>query len=317
MTTKFTVKITKDGTNWQTVYDDVAVDATIKQTILGDVDKFGIKKFYPTSTINNQEWFVDMADPVSTPCFTNLPTITMVDEIDDIGGLKAFQTSADQVRMEANSVAGKKSLNVEITGYRKWVSGTNTEGRLFQDYGGRGGHHSNSTTTRACWGSAYKACLNSDGKAEFRKEVNHPAYCGDKATLQATTKTLLGHWIGQKLVIYNLPKDANGKIYPKLEYYIDDGCDNAGKLVIKGNETRWRKVTEYVDKGGWSTSDSDFVSTCPPLDSNYVHQYRQRDEIFNTSGSVGLDYNCIGVYRTDGITARWKYLSAREITPPV
>lgn len=279
------------------------------------VDKWGIKQIYPTSTVNVQEWYVDMASPTTTPRFTNLPAITMVSETDDIGGTKALETSATQVRMEANSVSGKKALNVEITSYSKWTAGSNANGYMAQDYGGRGGHHSDSTPERKCMGSAYKGAYMQTGTAKCRKEVEHPNYASSKNEVQATTKPLKGHWIGRKTVIYNIVE--NGKTYPKIEVYVDDGCDLNGTLVVKGNETRWRKVTEYVDRGGWSADSTGWNTTCPPLDSNYAHTYRKVDEIMNTSGMVGFDFNCIAVWRTDDVTMRWKYLSAREITTTV
>lgn len=311
MSKRVKLDVTKDGSSWATVYDSIVQDYRVTEPPIVSLDKLGIKKIYPTK---DQEWFVDMANPAGTPRFTNLPTLVSVDEVDDIGGLKAFQTSASQVRMEANSITGQKSLNVEITCYSKWVAGSNANGYMAQDYGARGGHHSDSTAARKCMGSAYKGAYMQTGKAKCRKEVEHPNYADSKNEQVATTKPLKGHWLGRKTIIYNIVE--LGKTYPKIELYVDDGCDLNGALVVKGNENRWKKVTEYVDRGGWSADSTGWNSTCPALDSNYAHAYRKVDEIMNTSGMVGFDYNCIGVWRTDDVTTSWKYLSSREITPP-
>lgn len=319
MTKSVKFETTQDGSVWNTIFNNTVFDYKVTESAIiiplptdSTFDKFGIKKLYPTK---DQEWFVDMANPAGTQRFVNLPSITIVDEPDDTGNMKAFQTSADQVRLEANSIAGKKALNVEVQAYCKWMEGKNDSGYLYQFYGGRGGHHSDSTDARKCLGSAYKSSIMDDGNAKERKEVEHPNYASNKAAALATSKPLKGHWLGHKLALYNITE--NGKQYPKIETWVDDGCDNGdGKLVIKGNENRWRKVTQYVDRGGWAAGNSGWNESCPALDSNYVHQFRKLDEILNSSGMVGFEYNCIGVWRTDGVTVRWKGLSAREIVPP-
>jgi hypothetical protein len=264
----------------------------------GTLDKFGIKKLYPTVSGGN-EWFVNMADPYSDPLLKNRETLTKQSD----GSWQVSGGSNGQVRLEAWSPENKKWLNVEITEYAKIVSGSN---ELLQLYS-RGGHH---TSSNECLGSAIKARLYGDGEARWVKEVNHPAYTSNRGAMQATDDPLKGRWIGFKAVIYNFVE--NGKTYVRMESYIDDDVtDSNGNLKIANN---WKLASVVQDKGGWSTSDSDFNAACAPLNKDSTQQYRQRDEIINTSG--GTSTQNIAAFRSDNLTWNWKYLSVREIVPP-
>jgi Big-like domain-containing protein/glucodextranase-like protein len=261
----------------------------------GTLDKFGIEKVYPTVSGGN-EWYVDMNDPASDPNFRNLPSMTKQPD-------GSWQVSASQVRMEAWSPSGEKWLNVEITGYAKMVGGSN---ELIQWYS-RGGHH---TSSNECLGSAYKGRLYGDGEARWVKEVTHPAYTSNKGSVQATSTPLMDRWVGFKAVIYNFVE--NGKTYVGMESYIDDDVtDSNGNLVI-GNNWELASVTE--DKGGWSTGNPDFNSSCAPSNKDSTQQYRQRDEILNLPG--GTSTQNIAAWRSDSLTWNFKYLSVREIAAP-
>jgi hypothetical protein len=258
-------------------------------------DKFGIEKIYQTKTGGN-EWYVNMADPKSDSMFRNLPSMTKQSD-------GSWQVSASQVRMEAWSPENKKWQNVEITEYAKIVGGSN---ELLQMYS-RGGHH---TDSNQCLGSAYKGRLYGDGHAAFVKEITHPAYAGNRGTVQVTNTPLEGRWVGFKAVIYNFVE--NGKTYVHMESYIDDDVtDSNGNLVIKNN---WKLASVVEDKGGWSSNDSDFNASCFPTNMDSTHQYRQRDEIHNLPG--GTSTQNIAAFRSDDLTWDWKYLSVREIQAP-
>jgi hypothetical protein len=293
---KITARATDKAGNLKWFEVPITVTATSTSPTL--LDKFGIKKIYQTKSGGN-EWFVNMDDPTSDPLFRNLPSMTKQTD----GSWQVSGGTKGQVRMEAWSPPDKKWLNVEITGYAKMVSGTN---ELIQWYS-RGGHH---TSTNECLGSAYKARLYGDGDAAWVKEVTHPAYAGNRGSMQATTTALADRWVGFKAVIYNFVE--NGKTHVRMESYIDDAVtDSAGKLVIKNN---WKLASVVEDKGGWSTSDADFNSTCAPLNKDSTQQYRQRADIINTGG--GTSTQNIAAWRSDDLTWNWKYLSAREIVPP-
>jgi hypothetical protein len=276
------------------------------------VDRFGIKKIYPDApSPKNKEWAVNMDNPSSTANFKNLPTITKQ-------GDGSFQTSASQVRMEAWSPVGNKWQNVEITAYNKWLSGTPQYNYIWQMYRG-GGHHSANTTSQKCWGAAYKvAMLSKDTcSTQCRKEINHPAYCNDRATTKTSTKPLLNRWIGMKQVTYQYLK--NGKTFVRMEVWVDDDVTDAnGNLVIKND---WKLFSNTNDEGGWTVESgrmaTDFNPSCPPLNKDSTQQFRQPDEILNMPGQcndTAVNQN-LCAWRTDDVTNNWKYLSVREITP--
>jgi hypothetical protein len=283
-----------DNTGKQSI-KSISVSVTIPTTSSG-LDKFSIKKIYPTKIAGN-EWYVNMNDPTSDSMFRNLPPMTKQPD-------GSWQVSKDQVRMEAWSPPNQKWLNVEITEYAKIVGGSHD---LLQMYS-RGGHH---TSSDPCLGSAYKARLYGSGNAAWVKEVTHPAYAGNRGTIQATTKPLDGRWVGFKAVIYNIV-GSDGRTYVHMESYIDDDVtDSNGNLIIKNN---WKLASTYDDKGGWATNDSDFTPNCFPVNKDSTHQYKQRDEIMNMSG--GTSTQNLAAFRSDQQTWNWKYLSVREIQAP-
>lgn len=248
-------------------------------------DSFGVEKIYPTATGGN-EWYVNMDDPRDDPNFRNLGNVQFSKNRDG-----SWKVSADQIRMEAWSPSGEKWLNVEITEYAKIEGGSN---ELLQMYS-RGGHHTNRDQ---CLGSAYKARLYGDGLAAWNKEVTHPAYAGNRGSVQAT-EPLEHKWIGFKAVIYNFVE--NGKTYVRLESYIDEDVTGSnGRLVVKNN---WKLASVYEDRGGWATSNSDFNPSCG----------RDRDEILTKPG--GTSTQNIAAFRSDGLSWSFKYLSVREIQP--
>lgn len=251
-----------------------------------EVDSFGVEKLYPT-TAGGNEWYVNMDNPTNGPNFRNLGNVHFSKNADG-----SWRVSADQIRMEAWSQENEKWLNVEITEYAKIESGSN---ELLQMYS-RGGHH---TSRDECLGSAYKARLYGDGEAAWNKEVTHPAYAGNRGSMQATDRSLEDRWIGFKAVIYNFVE--NGNTYVRLESYIDDDVTDAnGNLVVKNN---WKLASVYEDKGGWATRDSDFNASCG----------RDRDEILTQAG--GTSSQNIAAFRSDDLTWSFKYLSVREINP--
>jgi hypothetical protein len=139
--------------------------------------------------------------------------------------------------------------------------------------------------------------------------VTHPAYTSNRGSVQATANSLEGKWIGFKAVIYNFVQD--GKTYVRMESYIDDLTSSTGTLVIKNN---WKLASVVEDKGGWSTSSTDFDSSCGKLNKDSTKSYRQRDEIMNMPG--GTSTQNIAAWRSDNLTWDWKYLSVREIQSP-
>lgn len=240
-----------------------------------------------------------MNSPTSDSLFRNLPPLHHESD-----GSWSYSNSL-QVRMEAWSPTDEKWKNVEITEYAKT---TNSGDVLLQEYS-RGGHHSDSNQ---CLGSAMKGRFW-EQHSSITKEVTHPAYTSNKNNIPISAMPSSydnNKWQGYKTMIYNI--NENGNNYVKVETYVDPNAqNNDGTINIKNN---WVKVGEYTDRGDWSTSSTDFNAGCSAIDSNYVHSYRQRDEILNTEGGTATQ-NLVA-WRSDYAGIHWKYLSVREITAP-
>jgi hypothetical protein len=105
---------------------------------------------------------------------------------------------------------------------------------------------------------------------------------------KVTTDSLLGRWIGWKVMMYNI----NNNTAVKLESYLDDK-----------NNNEWTKVTDLVDKGGWyaKSSDKEFYS---------ANCDRPKDYIITNGGPIVT-------FRSDGLIWDFKNLSVREIMPPI
>jgi hypothetical protein len=262
-----------------------------------ELDDFGVKKIYQTKNDGGgNEWYVDMDNPSSDSMFRNLPSMTKQSD-------GSWQVSKDQVRMEAWSPPGQKWLNVEMTEYAKIIQSSDDVLQMYS----RGAHHSSSDP---CLGSAYKARLFGNGEAAWVKELTHPAYADNHGIVQTTSTPLDGRWVGFKAVIYNIVGN-DGKTYVRMESYIDDDVtDSNGNLVVKNN---WKLASVYEDKGGWATQDSDFDSSCFPVNKDSTQKNRQADEIINMPG--GTSTQNLAAFRSDQQTWNWKYLSVREIDP--
>jgi hypothetical protein len=262
------------------------------------LDKFGIKKLYPTKS-GGEEWYVNMTDPKSDTRFKNLSNIQFTKQSDG-----SWQVYSDQIRMEAWSPSNKKWLNVEIEVYAKFISLDAGASDLLQLYS-RGGHHSSNTP---CEGSAMKGRFYGNRNCAVVKEVNHPAYCSNRGTAQMPSGYNNKKWNGYKTIIYNIVE--SGKTYVKVEQWLDIDCeDSQGKLVVKGN---WKKITEYVDRGDWSASNDPDFTTCPPCEIGNTGN-RKANEILSLPG--GTSTANLAAWRTDGVRWNWKYLSVREIDP--
>lgn len=173
--------------------------------------------------------------------------------------------------------------NVEMTGYFKLNEYVEDE---YSTYGRSIWHN---RTHNGCGGSDYKLKLHFDGSVSFDKEEWHvryseqpkPAWISERKVIDGLGN-LTGKWIGLKGVVYNI--DQNGTSYPKLEMWID-----------QNNNNTWKKIHEYVDKGGWGST----MSRCGGA----------RDQLI-TWGSP------VATFRWDDtIDVDFRDLSVREIQP--
>jgi hypothetical protein len=249
---------------------------------------FKAREIYPTK-LGGREWSIDMASPTSDKIFD--PQSAIARQPDGSWQIEGRQTNSkfgNEVRMNVNTPEGQEPWkNVEMTGYAKVISAAGSPSNNHLDWYARGGKH---TDDAPCEGSALKGWLSIDGIASWVKEIWFPGgYTDQRDKVQATTgNSILGRWIGWKVVMYNI--DNNKAV--KMESYLDDQDNN-----------HWKKVTDLVDNGGWYArgSDEEFYSAgCG----------RAKDYIITNAGSIAT-------FRSDNMVWDFSDLSVREIQPPL
>ena len=159
------------------------------------VDKFGIKKIYPT-TAGGREWFVDMDNPFVDNLFysTFHRNITRQDD-------GSWRIGGSAVRLNVITPSGAKLWkNIEITGYAKIV-GT----------------------------------IDIDGNVRWKKEIWHTGGYTDARAADNVTDSILDRWIGWKVVMYNIYNDTAVKMESYLDdknnnnwTKVTDVIDNGG-----------------------------------------------------------------------------------------
>lgn len=312
------------------------------------LDQFGIAKIYPDA-VSPVFANMDQADARKYPV-DNWPSTFQITTESVPGGYFAWHFEGVG-RLALWSPDNKPWGNVEMTFYVKMLTGPTTNGthgdanRLLQPYIGGGHHHSQ--TADACEGNAMKACIFGGGDLCFRKEICHPAYCGDRGhynnfggfphatdsfggTPANMANGFRNRWYGVKL-IQKLMSDRC-----TLEAWIDEGADNgSGGLVIAGNETRWRLWMRYDDirtgtaangapTGDWtSTSYSSDCGSCTSatIGSKVHAQGLVRLVpwgVTHSSSAPNHDFNVTDAaacqIRTDGTNGGYlAFYSAREI----
>jgi hypothetical protein len=174
--------------------------------------------------------------------------------------------------------------NVEMTGYFKLNDYTEDE---YTTYSRSIWHN---RTHNGCGGSDYKLRLNFDGSVTFDKEEWHVHYSEQPKSAWIPEQksvdgsgNLTNKWIGLKSVVYNI--EQNGTSYPKLEMWID-----------RNNNNTWKKIHEYVDKGGWGST----MNRCGGATDQLI-----------TWGSPVVTFRWDNTANVD-----FRNLSVREIHPP-
>jgi len=253
---------------------------TFKST--GKLDKFGILEIYPTKP-EGREWFIDMNNPAGDGIFNSQSNITrQSDGSWQISGRQNTGKYNNEVRMEVNTLKGQQVWkNVEITGYAKVIYANPPFDLL--DWYARGGKHDSLVP---CEGTSLKGRLTVNGTASWIKEIWHTGgYTNERGRVQATD-SIIGRWIGWKIVMYNVDKDKA----VKMESYLDDKDNN-----------RWIKVTDLIDNGGWYSNypDSVFYS---------ANCGKPKDYIITNGGAIAT-------FRSDNMVWDFKDLSVREVQP--
>lgn len=263
-------------------------------------DFFGIDKIYPTKE-GGQEWYVDMKNPFSDNLFSSTFERDITRETDG-----SWRVSGPAVRLNVGTPSNAEVWkNIEITGYAKVIDSVsssaandsraddsdNGEGEEKDfasdlEWRARGGRHNHENP---CDGTAYTGTIDIDGNVRWKKEIWHTGGYTDERAVEKVTDSILGRWIGWKVVMYNI---NNNSTAVKLESYLDDK-----------NNNEWRKVTDLVDDGGWyaDSSDQEFYSAdCG----------RPKDYIITNGGPIVT-------FRSDNTIWNFKNLSVREISPSV
>jgi hypothetical protein len=189
-------------------------------------DPLGIRKIYPTKPVS-EESFMKMDDLLGDPRVMNAGGENIKKKSDDSwesdggdnGELRLEAWSPDYSSNKERKAA--RWLNVEITCHVKVMEKKKNEKNEYPPYAwqlySRGGHHSKNNP---CGASLYKGrwwntkCANS-----FLKEICHPAYSANQATVENIVSADDGcygnkRWYGAKLIMHNVVQ--NGDKYPKL-----------------------------------------------------------------------------------------------------
>ena len=274
--------------------------ATLKITVQPQdpgVDKFGIKKIYPTKSVGGktEEWYMNMDNPTND-ARTSPPSMTKNSDgswkvtsgqvrygVYTSTGYHPGQISTlNQAQMEAKGYMQSPNdwKNVEMTGIVKFVSGDSTDSWTWY---ARGGRHTGSGYPQGCEGTAYKVDLFYNGKVRFAKEQWHVSYVFTGTKTPTIPTNNIGKFVGFKGVMYNFQQ--GGKTVVKLELWVDPTLTN-----------NWQKVDEFVDSGGFGSSAGECGG--------------KPDQIITWGGPTAT-------FRWDNANnVSIKNLSVREIVPP-
>lgn len=266
-------------------------------------DKFGIHKIYPTKQ-NGREWYINMNNPnfgvfdPSSKISKDIDGSLMVNNhnntynnmeksksIENATNAPDENKTKSEIRVNVGTAPGEKNWkNVEMTGYVK-VKRTLDNVRGDITWNVRGGVHNDK---HPCDGTALKGRIFDDGTVLWTKEIWHTGgYTSDRAEAKITD-SIIGKWIGWKIIIYNIKNDSA----VKMESYLD----------VKSKNT-WQMVSETTDNGGWYSNRPDNVFYS-------VDCKRPKDYVITNDGPIAT-------FRSDNLEWNFKYLSIREIQPPV
>jgi hypothetical protein len=255
-------------------------------------DVFGVTKIYADKP-NGEKWFMNMADPNNDPRYD--PKTALKKNPDG-----SWKVTDSQVRMnvftstgydeskiqtyDQSELATKGYMqapndwkNIELTGYVKINSASDSDFHF--TWYGRGGHHSDIP----CEGTAYKGSIYKDGSSRFSKEQWHSGGYSFTPTTNVLKSSIVGKWIGYKVMIYNTVVD--GKDAVKLENWVD----------INANDV-WTKIYGYTDSAGLGGDGTECGGT--------------PDQLISWGGPIA-DFRWDGTSNIDV-----KNLSVREISPP-
>ncbi|MGB7884788.1 MAG: hypothetical protein WBL44_18885, partial [Nitrososphaeraceae archaeon] len=261
-------------------------------------DSKAITEIYPTKE-NGREWYMNMSRPEndSLVSVTFDPNITKNTD-------GSWHISYPHLRFNVNTPSAVEPWkNVEMTGYVRVVSTnssllapSNTTDNLDDDdedevdiaWYARGGRRNSEVP---CEGTAYFGGIHPDGIVSWKKSIWWTGGYTDERFGNKIIDSVIGKWIGWKVVMYDIMLGNNNTTAVKLESYLD--LNNSGN---------WTKVTDIIDNGGWyaRTPDAEFFgANCD----------RPKDYVVTNSGPIAT-------FRADYMILDFRDLSIREIQPP-
>lgn len=259
-----------------------------------DMDKFGIRKIYPSSKDKaSKEWYVFMDNPRADSRLKGLPD-RLYKQVDG-----SWQTTNEEVRLRVMPPKGKKYLNVEMTGYFKPVkfsSSKKMSSGIIELYALRGEPFET---------AGYIGQLLKDGTVSVWKSLGlDHGITGNRGTTQATTNDLLNRWIGMKFIVYNSMeydrKTKKEKEGVQMEIWIDDNVtDQNGNLVVKND---WKPIAKIQDTGGW------FAKNRKTEKKGKKKKAVKQDDGVLTAPGDSVIWSWF-----DSTIINWKFLSVREI----
>jgi len=280
-----------------------ATSTSLATTDNSDVDVFGIKKIYPTKP-GGEEWFMNMDNMKADP---RLEISGSGHDVKKNSDSSWSPISNDKVRLLVYTSDSKgkfddenmptynlKELaarghwykandwkNIEMGGYLKLNNADDL--RSGYSFYSRSIDHSN--TAGGCVGATPKFNIGFDGEIKVKKEMWHLSLLDSPGINdEDLSPSIVGKWLGIKVIIYNLPDDKG----VKQEFWID-----------KTNEGKWEKVYEFLDQGGFGEKGNNGPEKCGG----------SWDQLY-TWGSPK------SVFTWDQSDVSFKFLSVREILPP-
>src|SRR5215218_1767715 len=269
------------------------------------VDKFGVKQIYPTKP-GGEEWFMNMDNMKADPRFEmkgggiqdvkKNPDGSWSPNSGDKVRLVAY-TSDSKGKVDENNMPtyNLKELaakghwykendwkNIEMGGYFKLNNAIDSG----MGYSFSTKSIDDTNTHGGCGGATPKFNIGFDGEIKAKKEMWHVSLIDSPGvTDEDLSLSIIGKWLGIKGVIYNLPGDKG----VKQEFWID-----------KTNDGQWEKVYEFTDQGGFGERGNIGPEKCGGT----------WDQLY-TWGSPK------SVFRWDQSDVSFKFLSVREISPPI